>query len=70
MSWNAIENVYWNKSSKLYTLQIASSQLRSTYEDGDNAIIAKAFSWAILIEAEPTFLLITKEVEIIISKIL
>ena len=66
MSWNAIENVYWNKSSKLYKLQIASSQLSSTYEDGDDATIAKA----ILIEAEPTFLLVAKEAEIIMGKFL
>ena len=51
-------------------LQIAGSQVRSTFEDGNNSTIAKAFVCAIFIEVEPAFLLVIDEVNIEIGELL
>ena len=49
-------------------LQITCSQIRSTFKDGNNATIAKAFICPILIEVEPAFLLVVEEVKVLLGK--
>ena len=51
-------------------LQIAASQIRRTFEDGNHAPISKAFIGTIFVEIESTFLLVVKEVEVLLGKFL
>ena len=51
-------------------LQIAASQIRRTFEDGNHATISKAFIGTIFVEIESTFLLVVKEVEVLLGKFL
>ena len=51
-------------------LQVVRSQIRSPFEDGNDATVAKAFVGTIFIEVETTFLLVIEEVEIFCGKLL
>ena len=50
--------------------KIVGSHVRSTFEDGNNSTITKAFVWSIFIEVEPTFLLVIEKVEVLLGKYL
>ena len=50
--------------------KIVGSHVRSTFEDGNNSTITKAFVWTIFIEVEPTFLLVIEKVEVLLGKYL
>ena len=49
---------------------MVAGQLRSPFEDGNDATIAKAFACTIIIEVEPTFLFVIEEVEVLLGKLL
>ena len=53
---------------ELSELQIVGRQIRSTFEDGNDATITKAFVWAIFLEVEPAFLLVVEEVKVLLGK--
>ena len=44
------------------------SQFRSTFEDGNDATIAKALFRSIFVEVKPTFLLVIEEVDVLLRK--
>ena len=51
-------------------LQIADSQIRSSFKDGNDATIAKAFVRAIFIEVEPALLFVVEEVKVLLGEFL
>ena len=51
-------------------LQVVGSEVRSTFENGNDAAFTKAFVGTIFIEIEPAFLLVVEEVEVLFGKFL
>ena len=62
------ESEHWTGLIELSELQIAGRQIRSIFEDGNDATITKAFVWAIFLEVEPAFLLVVEEVKVLLGK--
>ena len=50
--------------------QIAGSQIRTAFEDGNDSTFAKAFFSSIFVEVEAPFLLVIEEVEVLLGKFL
>ena len=51
-------------------LQVAGREIRSTFEDGNDATIAKALGGSVFVEVEAALLLFVEEVEVFFGKFL
>ena len=51
-------------------LQIACSQFRSAFEDGNDATITKTFICPVFVEVKPSFPLVIEEIEVLLGKFL